>query len=85
MLIPLLRAAPKWDAAIYLLESLTDPDADVRTAASRWFHVWLDDVNLSQVPPAGDQLRKIHVLLARVDSHLSPDAAKLVRLTIGAH
>ena len=82
-LLPLLGAAPKWEAAVYLLQALSDPREDVRTVASSLLDSWLANFNRNQVPPSPVQLLQIHRLLAIVGGELSTEAAKLLRLSIG--
>jgi hypothetical protein len=84
MLMPLLRAAPKWDAAVYLLEGLTDGDEKVRTVASTLLDGWLDDFNRSQVTPDADQMIRIRQLLDLVGGQLSTEAMRLMRLSIAS-
>lgn len=84
MLMPLLRAAPKWDAAVYLLEGLTDADEKVRTVASTLLDGWLDDFNRSQVTPDAAQMIRIRQLLDLVGGQLSTEAMRLMRLSIAS-
>jgi hypothetical protein len=83
MLLPLLGAAPKWDAVAYLLQALTDPHEEVRRVASTLLDTWLANFNRSQVPPNPIQLLHIRRLLSVVSGELSTEAAKLLRFSIG--
>jgi HEAT repeat protein len=67
-LLRLLKDAPKWDSAIYLLEALADPDESVRLTASRLLNSWVADFNRRQTLPNTEQLERIRQL---VDSRAS--------------
>ena len=78
----LLREAPKWDAAIFLLRALADPDQTVRTMASQWLDSWVADFNRSQTPPSEVQLQKIRSLLNEASSAMSTETADLLRFAV---
>ena len=80
--LPLLRHAPKWDAAAFLLNALTDPHEDVRTSASRLLDSWVANFNRRQTLPRPDQLQRIRQLLNSVTPRMSAATAKLLRFSI---
>jgi HEAT repeat protein len=64
--------APKWEAPVFLLEALTDPDDAVRTFASRLIERWMENFNRNQTQPTAKQLHRIGALLdsAENDQHV---------------
>ena len=75
-------AAPKWDAAAFLLEALTDPDDAVRSFASSLVDSWVWDFNRSQTPATPRQLERIRALLDSVAPRLSAETTSVLRFSI---
>jgi HEAT repeat protein len=81
-LLRVFKDAPKWEAAVFLLEAHTDPDDGVRTLASRLVDRWIDKFNRSQTQPTATQLQRIGVLLDSVASRMPDETAKMLRFSI---
>ena len=56
-ILALLFTAPKWDALLYLLDSLRDPNPSVVELAREYLHRWLTRFNQSS-PPLSDVLQE---------------------------
>jgi HEAT repeat protein len=80
--LSLLREAAKWEAVVYLLEALDDPDAEVRQTASQLLDAWVRDFNRTQTVPTPQQLQHIRALLEAMASNLSQETADLLRFTV---
>jgi HEAT repeat protein len=78
-LLPLLSDAPKWDAAIYLLDSLADADQAVRERASLLLDAWISRFNRSQSQPTPSQLRRIREALEAETSALRDATVRELR------
>lgn len=74
--------APKWEAPVFLLEALADPDDGVRTFASRLIERWIENFNRNQTPPTAKQLQRIGALLDSVASRMPEEAARMLRFSI---
>ena len=74
--------APKWQAPVFLLEALTDPDDGVRALASRLVDRWIENFNRNQTPPTAKQLQRIGVLLDSIASRMPEKTAKMLRFSI---
>jgi hypothetical protein len=81
-LVRLFKRAPKWDAAVLLLEALKDPDEAIRVFASRLIDRWVADFNRNQTPPTALQLQRIQALLDSVGSRMSGESARLLRFSL---
>jgi len=77
-----LLHAPKWEALMFLLGALTDPDAGVRTLAAALVDRWIGDFNRSQTQPSVQQLQRIDALLDSLASRIPEETAKLLRFSI---
>jgi HEAT repeat protein len=74
--------APKWEAPVFLLEAVTDPDGGVRTFACRLVDRWIDTFNRNQTQPTAKQLQRIGALLDAVGSRMPEETAKMLRFSI---
>jgi hypothetical protein len=74
--------APKWDAAAFLLATLTDPDEIVRRSAGGLVARWIEGFNRTQIQPTESQVRRISELLDVVGSELSDDSARMLRFSL---
>ena len=74
--------APKWQAPVFLLETLTDPDDGVRTLAVSLVDRWIEDFNRSQTQPTAKQLQRIGALLDSVAARMPEETAKMMRFSI---
>jgi HEAT repeat protein len=74
--------APKWQAPVFLLEALTDPDDGVRALASRLVDRWIENFNRNQTRPTAKQLQRIGALLDSVASRMPEETAKMLRFSI---
>jgi HEAT repeat protein len=81
-LLRVFLAAPKWEAPVFLLETLTDPDDGVRTLAVRLVERWIEDFNRNQTQPTAKQLQRIGALLDSVASRVPDETAKMLRFSI---
>lgn len=74
--------APKWEAPVFLLETLTDPDDGVRTFASRLIERWIENFNRSQTQPTAKQLQRISALLDSLAPRMPEETARMLRFSI---
>ena len=74
--------APKWQAPVFLLEALTDPDDGVRALACRLVDRWIENFNRNQTRPTAKQLQRIGALLDSVASRMPEETAKMLRFSI---
>ena len=74
--------APKWEAPVFLLETLTDPDDSVRTLAVRLVDRWIAGFNRNQTQPTAKQLQRIGALLDSLASRMPEETAKMMRFSI---
>ena len=74
--------APKWEAPVFLLETLTDPDDGVRTLANRLVDRWIESFNRNQTQPTAKQLQRIGALLDSVASRMPEETARMLRFSI---
>jgi len=81
-LLRVFLEAPKWDAPVFLLEALTDPDDAVRTFAAHLVDRWIESFNTSQAQPTAQQLERIDTLLDSVASLLPEETARILRFSI---
>jgi hypothetical protein len=81
-LLRVFMNAPKWDAAAFLLEALTDSDDEVRARASRLVDRWIDTFNRNQTQPTSTQLRRIRALLDSAAPHMPEETARRLRFSI---
>jgi hypothetical protein len=81
-LLRIFAKAPKWQAASLLLETLTDPDDDVRASASELVEAWVRTFNRSHVQPTAEQLQRIRTRLDAVAPQLSEDTVRQLRFTL---
>ena len=77
-ILRLLAEAPKWDAAVFLLAALGDPDEAVRDLASELLVTWVTLYNRRHAAPTPEQLRQIRVLLGTHGSVLRPETVTFV-------
>ena len=73
--------APKWEAPVFLLEALTDPDDGVRAFASRLVDRWIGKFNRNPTRPTATQLQRIDALLDSVASRMPEETAKMLRFS----
>jgi HEAT repeat protein len=81
-LLRVFLEAPKWEAPVFLLEALTDPDDGVRAFASRFVDRWIENFNRNQTRPTAKQLQRIGALLDSVASRMPEETAKMLRFSI---
>jgi HEAT repeat protein len=81
-LLRVFMDAPKWDAPVFLLEVLEDPDEGVRTSACRLIERWVEGFNRNQTQPTSTQLHRIGALLDSVASRMPEQTAKTLRFSI---
>jgi HEAT repeat protein len=81
-LLRVFLEAPKWEAPVFLLETLTDPDDGVRTLAVRLVERWIEDFNRNQTQPTAKQLQRIGALLDSAASRVPEETAKMLRFSI---
>ena len=81
-LLRVFLEAPKWEAPMFLLDAVTDPDDGVRTLAIRLVDRWIEGFNRSQTQPTAKQLQRIGALLDAVASRMPEETAKMVRFSI---
>lgn len=81
-LLRLFLEAPKWEAPVFLLEALTDPDDGVRTFAARLVDRWIESFNRNQTQPTAKQLQRIGALLDSVASRMPEETAMMLRFSI---
>ena len=81
-LLRVFMEAPKWEAPVFLLEALTDPDDAVRTFASRLIERWIANFNRNQTRPTAKQLQRVGALLDSVASRMPEETAKMLRFSI---
>jgi HEAT repeat protein len=81
-LLRVFLEAPKWEAPVFLLEALTDPDDDVRSSAARLVDRWIQSFNRNQTQPTAQQLRRIGELLDAVASRMPEETATMLRFII---
>jgi hypothetical protein len=74
--------APKWEAPVFLLETLTDPDDSVRTVVLSLVDRWIEGFNRNQTQPTAKQLQRIGALLDSVGSRIPEETAKMMRFSI---
>jgi HEAT repeat protein len=74
--------APKWEAPVFLLEALADPDDGVRTFASRLIERWIENFNRNQTQPTAKQLLRIGALLESVAARMPEETVKMLRFSI---
>lgn len=74
--------APKWEAPVFLLETLTDPNDGVRTLAVRLVDQWIEGFNRNQTQPTAEQLERIGALLDSVAPRMPEETAKMLRVSI---
>lgn len=81
-----LLRAPKWDAVIFLLEAMDDPDEEVQSVAARLVDVWVESgyFNRNQSQPTATQLERVHTLVTANAPRLSGDTVELLRFSIKA-
>ena len=78
-LLRILSAAPKWDAAVYLLEHLDEPDPDVHECASRLLDGWLSRFNQTQSQPTAVHLERIRQALDAGAARMSENLVRELR------
>jgi hypothetical protein len=81
-LLRVFLEAPKWEAPVLLLETLTDPDDGVRTLTVRLVDRWIEGFNRNHTQPTAKQLQRIGALLDSVASRLPEKTAKMLRFMI---
>ena len=81
-LLQVFLEAPKWEAAVFLLEALTDPDDGVRTFGARLVDRWIESFNRNQTQPTATQLQRIGALLDSVASRMPEETARMLRFSI---
>jgi HEAT repeat protein len=81
-LLRVFLEAPKWEAPVFLLEALTDPDDRVRTLAAGLVDRWIETFNRNQTQPTSRQLQRIGALLESVASRIPEETAKMLRFSI---
>jgi HEAT repeat protein len=81
-LLRVFLEAPKWEAPVFLLETLTDPDDGLRTVAVRLVVRWIESFNRNQTQPTAKQLQRIGTLLDSVASRMPEETAKMLRFSI---
>lgn len=74
--------APKWEAPVFLLDALTDPDDGVRMLAVRLIDRWIEGFNRNQTQPTANQLQRIGALFESVGSRMPEATAKMLRFSI---
>lgn len=74
--------APKWEAPVFLLETLTDPDDGVRTVAASLVDKWIEGFNRKQTQPTAKQLQRIGALVDSVASRMPEETARTLRFII---
>ncbi len=78
-LLRILSAAPKWDAAVYLLEHLDEPDSAVHECASRLLGGWLLRFNQTQSQPTAAHLERIRQALDAGAARMSENLVRELR------
>jgi len=78
-LLRILSAAPKWDAAVYLLEHLDEPDPIVHECASRLLDGWLSRFNQTQSQPTAVHLERIRQALDAGAARMSENLVRELR------
>jgi HEAT repeat protein len=78
-LLRILSAAPKWDAAVYLLEHLDEPDPAVHECASRLLDGWLSRFNQTQSQPTAVHLERIRQALDAGAARMSENLVRELR------
>jgi HEAT repeat protein len=81
-LLRVFLEAPKWEAPVFLLDALTDPDDGVRTLAVRLVDRWIEGFNRNQTQPTAKQLQRIGALLDSVAYRMPDKTAKMLRFSI---
>ena len=81
-LLRVFLEAPKWEAPVFLLGALTDPDDGVRPLAVRLVDRWIEGFNRNQTQPTAKQLQRIGALLDSVGSRMPEATAKMLRFSI---
>jgi HEAT repeat protein len=81
-LLRVFLEAPKWEAPVFMLDALTDPDDGVRTLAVRLVDRWIEDFNRNQTQPTAKQLQRIGALLDSVGSRMPEATARMLRFSI---
>jgi HEAT repeat protein len=81
-LLRVFLEAPKWEAPVFLLNALTDPDDGVRTLAVRLIDRWIEGFNRNQTLPTARELQRIGALLDSVGSRMPEATAKMLRFSI---
>ena len=81
-LLRVFLEAPKWEAPVFLLDALTDPDDGVRTLAVSLVDRWIEGFNRNQTQPTAKQLQRIGALLDSVGSRMPEATAKMLRFSI---
>jgi HEAT repeat protein len=81
-LLRVFLEAPKWEAPVFLLETLTDPDDGVCTLAVHLIDRWIENFNRNQTQPTAKQLQRIGALLDSVASRMPEETAKMLRFSI---
>ena len=80
-LLRIFLEASKWEAPVFLLETLKDPDDGVRTLAIRLIDRWIAGFNRNQTQPTARQLQRIAALLDSVASRMPEETAKMLRFS----
>jgi hypothetical protein len=80
--LPVFMQAPKWEAALHLLEAVGDAAPEVRRKASQLLDRWTADFNRSQAQPTSLQLERIRSLLGANAAEMSVDTAALLRFSV---
>jgi HEAT repeat protein len=83
-LLPVLRDAPKWDAAVYLLQALADGEPAVRTRASQLIGSWLSRFNDSHAQPTPIHLQRMREALDARASELPEATVRELRFIVKA-
>jgi HEAT repeat protein len=81
-LLRVFLEAPKWEAPVFLLDALTDPDDGVRALAVRLLERWIEGFNRNQTQPTAKQLQRIGALLDSVGFRMPEATAKMLRFSI---
>jgi HEAT repeat protein len=80
-LLRVLLEAPKWEAPVFLLQTLTDPDDGVRALAVSLVDRWIEGFNRNQTQPTPKQLQRIGARLDSVAPLMPEETAKILRFS----
>jgi HEAT repeat protein len=83
-LLLMLRDAPKWDAAVYLLQALADGEPAVRTRASQLIGSWLSRFNDSHAQPTPIHFQRMREALDARASELPEATVRELRFIVKA-